>query len=89
MCLLFGLIFGAQALGRIYASPPDMPAARASTLRRAFMATMQDAQFLEEARTAQIDIVPNSGEEVAAQVARYSATGGEVVERARRAFDPN
>jgi tripartite-type tricarboxylate transporter receptor subunit TctC len=86
---LFGLIFGAQALGRIYGSPPEMPPARASALRRAFMATMEDAQFLEEARTAQIDIVPNTGEEVAALIARYSATSADVIERAKRAFDPN
>jgi len=66
-----------------------MPPARASALRRAFMATMEDAQFLEEARTAQIDIVPNTGEEVAALIARYSATSADVIERAKRAFDPN
>ncbi len=86
---LFGLIFGAQSLGRIYASPPEMPPVRAAALRRAFMATMEDAQFLAEAKTAQIDIVPNTGEEVSAQIARYSATGKDVVERAKRAFDPN
>ena len=83
------LIFGAQSLGRIYASPPEMPPVRAAALRRAFMATMEDPQFLAEAKTAQIDIVPNTGEEVAAQIARYSATGRDVVERAKRAFDPN
>jgi tripartite-type tricarboxylate transporter receptor subunit TctC len=86
---LFGLIFGVQSLGRIFASPPQMPADRMQVLRRAFMATMEDAQFLAEAKTAQIDIVPNTGEEVTALIARYSSTSKEVVERAKRAFDPN
>jgi hypothetical protein len=58
-------------------------------LRRAFTATMGDKQFLAEAKATQIDIVLNTGEEVAALIARYSATPGPVVERAKRAFDPN
>jgi hypothetical protein len=83
---LFGLIFGAQSLGRIFDSPPEMPPERMQALRQAFMA---DQQFLAEANTTQIDIVPNTGEEVAALIARYSATPKPVVERAKRAFDPN
>ena len=58
---MFGLIFAAQALGRIFASPPEMPPERLKALRRAFMATMEDQQFLADAKTAQIDIVPNTG----------------------------
>ena len=86
---LFGLIFGAQSLGRIFGSPPEMPPERMQALRQAFMATMADQQFLAEAKTTQIDIVPNTGEEVAALIARYSATPKPVVERAKRAFDPS
>jgi tripartite-type tricarboxylate transporter receptor subunit TctC len=86
---LFGLIFGAQALGRVFVSPPAMPPERMNALRRAFMATMEDRQFLADANTAQIDIAPNTGEEVAALIARHSATPKAVVERALRAFDPN
>jgi tripartite-type tricarboxylate transporter receptor subunit TctC len=86
---LFGLIFGAQALGRIYGSPPGLPPQRMNALRRAFTATMNDPQFLAEAKTAQVDIVPNTGEEVAALIARYSASSKDVVDRAKRAFEPN
>jgi hypothetical protein len=53
------------------------------------MATMADAQFLADAKQTQIDIVPNTGEEVAAMVARYASTPKAVVERAKRAFDQN
>jgi tripartite-type tricarboxylate transporter receptor subunit TctC len=86
---LFGLIFAAQALGRIFASPPEMPPERTRALRRAFMATMADERFLADAKATQIDIVPNTGEEVAALIARYSMTPNTVVERAKRAFDLN
>lgn len=86
---LFGLIFGAQALGRTYASPPAMPPERTKALRQAFTATMEDKQFLAEAKATQIDIVPNTGEEVAALIARYSTSSTAIVERAKRAFDPN
>jgi tripartite-type tricarboxylate transporter receptor subunit TctC len=86
---VYDLIFGAQALGRIFVSPPDMPPDRMKALRSAFMATMADAQFLADATTTQIDIVPNTGEEVATMLARYTSTSKAVVERAKRAFDQN
>jgi tripartite-type tricarboxylate transporter receptor subunit TctC len=86
---LFGLIFGAQSLGRIFVSPAEVPVERAKALRQAFMATMADQQFLADAKATQIDIVPNTGEEVAAMIARYASTPKAVVERAKRAFDQN
>ena len=46
---VFGLIFGAQALGRVYVSPPGQPAARVKALRDALMATMKDEKFLADA----------------------------------------
>jgi len=82
---VFGLIFGAQALGRIYGSTPGIPAERRSALRAAFMATMSDPQFLSDAGKAQIDINPMGGAEVEAFIARIAVSSPEVVERARRA----
>jgi tripartite-type tricarboxylate transporter receptor subunit TctC len=82
---VFGLIFGAQALGRIYGSAPAIPAERRSALRAAFMATMNDPQFLSDATKSQIDINPANGAEVESFIARIAASSPEVVERARRA----
>jgi tripartite-type tricarboxylate transporter receptor subunit TctC len=82
---VFGLIFGAQALGRIYGSAPGIPVERRNALRAAFMATMSDPQFLSDAGKSQIDINPTSGAEVEAFIARVTASSPEVVERARRA----
>jgi len=83
---VYGLIFGTQALGRIYVSPPAMPAARKAALRSALLATMKDPQFIVDAAKTQIDISPMAGEEVEAFIARLSAAAPAVVERAKQAF---
>ncbi len=85
---VFGLIFGVQALGRIYGSAPAIPAERRDALRAAFMATMSDPQFLADAAKSQIDVNPTTGAEVEAFIARIAASSPAVVERARRATRP-
>jgi tripartite-type tricarboxylate transporter receptor subunit TctC len=82
---LFGLIFGVQALGRVYVSPPAIPAERRNALRTAFMATAADPEFLADAARMQFDVNPAAGEEVESLIARVVASSPEVVERARRA----
>ena len=83
---LFGLIFGVQALGRVYASTPGIPMERAVALRAAFMATMTDPQFLSDAAKTQIDVSPMTGAEIEAFIARVAAAPPDVVERAKRAI---
>ena len=61
---VFDVIFGAQALGRVYVSPPGQPAARVKALRDAMMGAMKDDKFLADAAKAKIDIDPMSGDEV-------------------------
>jgi tripartite-type tricarboxylate transporter receptor subunit TctC len=83
---VFNLIFGAQELGRIYVSPPGQPPARTKALRDALAAVLKDAKFLADAAKANIEVVPHSGEQVAALVAKYSAVSPAVVERAKKAI---
>ena len=83
---MFGLIFGAQALGRIYLSPPGMPAPRRAALRKALLDTMKDPEFIADAVKTQIDISPTTGAEVEAFIARLSSASSAVVERAKQAF---
>ena len=83
---LFDLIFGAQALGRIYVSPPEVPAARRDALRSAFTATMQDPQFLADAAKTQIDVAPMTGEQVERFIARVSSASPAIVARAKQAM---
>jgi tripartite-type tricarboxylate transporter receptor subunit TctC len=78
---VFGLIFGSQALGRTYSAPPDVPADRIAALRKAFMDTMADKEFLADAAKTQIAIVPMEGAKVAAQWASYAASPKPIVDR--------
>lgn len=81
------LIFGQLVLGRIYAAPPGVPADRVEALRKAFMSTMADKDFLSDADKTRIDIIPATGEQVDAQIKRFYAVPPEVVERAKATVD--
>jgi hypothetical protein len=71
-----------QEAGKPYLAPPDVPKDRLAILRRAFDATMKDAQFLKDARDATLPVEgPLNGEELAALVRRVAATPPAVVER--------
>jgi tripartite-type tricarboxylate transporter receptor subunit TctC len=76
------LIFARQAMGRPFVGPPNIPPERARALRDAFMATMQDKDFLADTAKAQMEITPVDGEKVQALVKEIYATPSEVVQRA-------
>src|SRR6185312_6914759 len=59
-------------LGRPVAAPPGLPEATLETLRTAFMQTMQDPEFLSDARKVNIDIDPASSTEVDKLLAQFS-----------------
>jgi len=70
-------------MGRPYMAPPGVPADRAAALRKAFMDTMTDKDFLAEAERAKFEITPVSGEKVADLVAEiYRTTTAAVAEKA-------
>ena len=76
------LIFARQVMGRPYFAPPGIPADRAEVLRKAFMATMQDKDFLADAEKAQLEITPVSGEKVQALVQEIYQTPPEIAKKA-------
>jgi tripartite-type tricarboxylate transporter receptor subunit TctC len=53
-----------STIARPYAVHPDTPGDRVQALRQAFMAVFKDAEFLDEAQKAGLDVAPLSGEEV-------------------------
>jgi tripartite-type tricarboxylate transporter receptor subunit TctC len=61
---MFKLIFARQVMGRPYLAPPDVPKDRAEALRKAFMDTMKDTEFLADAEKSQLEINPVDGTEV-------------------------
>ena len=68
------LVFARQTMGRPFLAPPGVPAERAAALRKAFMDTMTDKEFLEEAARSQLEITPVSGADLQALVERTYAT---------------
>jgi tripartite-type tricarboxylate transporter receptor subunit TctC len=77
------IVFGRQVLGRPYALPPNVPADRAQALRRAFMATMADPDFLAEVERAKFEITAVSGERIQDLVREiYTTTPPEVALKA-------
>jgi tripartite-type tricarboxylate transporter receptor subunit TctC len=81
------LIYGRQTLGRPVGAPPGVPADRAKALRAAFMATMKDPKFLEQAKRRKLNIEPMSGEEVDKLVIRFTSYPDEIVARASKALE--
>jgi tripartite-type tricarboxylate transporter receptor subunit TctC len=80
------LIFARQALGRPYLAPPNVPAERAAALRKAFMDTMTDKEFLAEAEKAQLEITPIAGDAVQKLVEDVYRTPFAVVQKAVEAL---
>jgi tripartite-type tricarboxylate transporter receptor subunit TctC len=68
------LIFARQVMGRPFLAPPGLPADRAAALRKAFMATMADKDFLADATKAKMEITPVSGEQIEKLVTKIYAT---------------
>lgn len=63
------------AINRPYVLPPGTPKERVQLLRKAFLDTMKDPEFLAEARKAKLDIEPMGGEEVEKIIARLLKLG--------------
>ena len=85
---LFGLLFGVQALGRVYALPPETPVDRVSALRKAFMDTVGDKDFLADAEKTGVDISPMEGAPVASMWAEFASTPPAIVARAKAVTTP-
>ena len=58
------LIFARQVMGRPFVAPPNVPRDRAEALRKAFMDTMRDKDFLADADKAQLEITPVAGDQI-------------------------
>ena len=84
---LLELFSSPSLIGRSVLAPPGTPPERVAELRRAFMATMQDASFLSDLKRAGLEISPLSGEELQGAVARTGDFPQPLIERARRAAD--
>jgi tripartite-type tricarboxylate transporter receptor subunit TctC len=81
------MMFARTEYGRPYFAPPEVPPARIEALRRAFDATMSDADFIADAAQLQLELSPMRGEEVQALVGKLIQTPPEIVARVRAALE--
>ena len=77
------LISSPTLLGQPYTAPPGIPAARLAVLRRAFMQTMQDKDFVADTQRARYSISPIGGEEIARIVHETITASPSVIANAR------
>jgi tripartite-type tricarboxylate transporter receptor subunit TctC len=66
---------------RAFFGPPEIPAAQAAILKKAFMETQKDPDYLREAAQMQLDVSPRSGDEIAGVIKRIAQTPPALVAR--------
>ena len=84
---LLELFSSPSLIGRSVVAPPGTAPQRVAELRRAFMATMQDANFLADVKRAGLEISPLSGEALQKQVVDQGHLPADLIARARRAAE--
>ena len=79
---IFKLIFARQVMGRPFLAPPGVPKDRAEALRKAFMDTMKDPDFLSDAEKSQLEITPVAGADVETLVKEIQQTPKALADKA-------
>ena len=82
------VILAQQEFHRPFITPPGVSKERLAVLRTAFMATMNDPQFLEDAKLMKLTIAAKDGETVSGLVQKMYGSSPELLEKVRRALKP-
>jgi tripartite-type tricarboxylate transporter receptor subunit TctC len=69
-----------------YSLPPETPKDRVQILRKAFMETVKDREFLAEAAKANLEIAPESGEEVEQAIQKMFKTPAPIVAKLKESL---
>jgi tripartite-type tricarboxylate transporter receptor subunit TctC len=83
------LILIRQEAGRPFAAPPGVPADRVAALRRAFEATLGDAEFRADAERAQLEIEPLTAAEIEKYLAAAYSAPKAIVQKAGALVEPS
>jgi tripartite-type tricarboxylate transporter receptor subunit TctC len=78
---IFRMIFARQTMGRPYAAPPALPEDRLKALRKAFMDTMTDKEFLYDAEQNKFEINPVDGDRLETLVKEVYGTPSDVLRK--------
>jgi tripartite-type tricarboxylate transporter receptor subunit TctC len=82
------MVFARQSIGYPYAAPPDVPQDRLEAIRKAFLATLQDPEYL--AATAKSGLLADgmTGQQIQALLQTLYSMPPAIAERARMAMEP-
>ena len=83
------LILIRQEAGRPFAAPPGVPPERVAALRRAFDATLDDAEFRGDAAKAQLEIEPLTATEIDKFLATAYGAPKPIVQKAAALVEPS
>ncbi len=78
---IFKLVFSRNVMGRPFVAPPGIAPERVAALRKAFVETLADKEFLAEADKQTLEVNPVDGERIQALVAELYKTPREIVKR--------
>lgn len=74
-------LYAGQGIGRPFVAPPGLPPDRLAMLRKAFDATMKDAEFMADVKRQKLDLDPIDGERLGALINKIYATPKAVIDR--------
>src|SRR5262245_52230403 len=75
------LVFARQVMAWPYLAPPGVPADRVGALRKAFMDTLRDKDFIAEAEKSKLEITPVGGEDIQTLVKDIYETPPAIVQK--------
>jgi tripartite-type tricarboxylate transporter receptor subunit TctC len=81
------LFFSQTVFGRPYLVAPEVPADRVAALRKAFMDTMHDPEYLADARKQGLDTDPVDGKEVQRLVQKFYSAPPDLIAKVKAAME--
>jgi tripartite-type tricarboxylate transporter receptor subunit TctC len=81
-------LYSAETFGRPYAAPPDVRPERVAALRKAFLDTFADADFLADAARQGFDVRPISGVDMTALIEEMARTPKPIIDRVAALMRP-
>lgn len=81
------LLMSTSEIGRSLMMPPDVPADRVETVRRAFLAMAKDAAFVADAAKAQMELEPMSGADLQKLIGETFQMSPDLVAKAKVLYE--
>ena len=81
---IFRFLIARQVMGRPFFGPPDVPKDRDAALRKAFLDTLSDPDFLAEADKLKLEINPVPAERVESLLRELYATPPDITQKSGR-----